>query len=58
MPDIEIDLTSLVFLRIENDGALFVDGDGDEILFRATGNQYDQAAAVKEINKAGGLNEH
>ncbi len=54
MPDIEIDLTSLVFLRIESGGALFLDGDGDEILFRATGNQHDQEAAVKELNKAGG----
>ena len=56
MPDIEIDLTSLVFLRFENGGALFLDGDGDEILFRATGNQHDREAAVEELNKAGGLN--
>jgi hypothetical protein len=48
MPDIEIDLTSLVFLRIKDGGAL------DEILFLATGNQHDREVAIGEINKAGG----
>ena len=57
MPNIEIDLTSLVFLRIKDGGALFLDGDGDEVLFKATGNHYDREMAVKELNKAGEIYE-
>ena len=53
MPDrIEIDLSHLVFLHLCGDGALFLDGDGDEILFRATGNQYDLEAAAWELRQA------
>ena len=53
MPDrIEIDLSGLVFLGICGDGALFVDGDGDEILFRATGNEHDLKAAAGELRRA------
>lgn len=36
---IEIDLSTLVFVGLCGDGALFEDGDGDEILPRATGNK-------------------
>jgi len=57
MPNVEIDLTSLVFLRIEDGGAIFLDGDGDEILFRVTGNQHDREGAVKELNEVGGIYE-
>lgn len=53
---IEIDLSTLVFVRIEGYTAIFIDGDGDEILFLATGNQRDREAAIREINKAGGAN--
>ena len=52
MNRIAIDLSSLVFAGIEGDGALFVDGDGDEIEFYVTGNKHDWQAAVKEIMKA------
>ena len=49
---IAIDLSSLVFVQLEGDGALFVDGDGDEVKLYVTGNKHDRQAAVKEIMKA------
>ena len=53
MPDrIEINLSHLVFLHLCGDGALFLDGDGDEILFRATGNKHDLEAAAWELRRA------
>ena len=51
-PDIEIDLSTLVFLHICGDGALFCDCDGDEILFKASGTEHDLKAAAKELLKA------
>ena len=51
-PDIEIDLSTLIFLHICGDGALFVDGDGDKILLRASGTEHDLKAAAKELLKA------
>ena len=53
VPDrIEINLSTLVFIGVCGDGALFLDGDGDEVLFRVTGNRYDQKAAARELRKA------
>ena len=53
MPDrIEIDLGTLVFRHLCGDAALFVDGEGDEILLRATGNEHDLKAAAREFLKA------
>lgn len=52
---IEIDLSSLVFLHICGDGVLFQDGDGDEILFRATGNKHDNEAAAGELRRAAAI---
>ena len=52
---IEIDLSTLVFLHVCGDGALFMDGDGDEILLRATGNEHDLKAAAKEFLKAAAI---
>lgn len=52
---IEIDLTSLVFVGLCGDAALFVDGDGDEILFKASGNKPDLAAATRELLKAAAI---
>ena len=49
---IEIDLSTLIFLHVCGDAALFVDADGDEILFRATGNRYDNEAAARELHRA------
>lgn len=58
MPDrIEIDLSTLVFVGVCGDGALFCDGDGDEILLRATGNRHDNDAAVREFLKAAAIME-
>ena len=53
MPDrIEIDLSTLVFVHVCGDGALFMDSDGDEILLRASGSKDDIAAAVCELRRA------
>ena len=53
MPDrIEIDLSSRIFIEFSGDGALFVDADGDEILFRVTGNHFDQEMAAAELRRA------
>jgi hypothetical protein len=49
---IEINLATLVFVGLCGDGALFVDGDGDEILLRASGNKHDLKAAAREFLKA------
>ena len=49
---IEIDLSTLVFVHRCGDGALFVDGAGDKILFRATGTEHDLKAATRELLKA------
>ena len=56
MPDrIEIDLSFLVFVGICGDGVLFEDGDGDEILFRATGNRHDNEATARELRRAAAI---
>lgn len=52
MNKITIDLSSLVFIRLEGDGALFMDDEGDEIRFYASGTPEDRQAAVNEIMKA------
>lgn len=52
MKCISIDLSSLVFVELECGRALFVDGEGDEIVFYCAGNTADCEAAVKEIKKA------
>ncbi len=52
MVRIAIDLSSLVFIRLEGSGALFVDGDGDEIKLYVTGAEADWQAAKEEILKA------
>ncbi|MDD4985630.1 MAG: hypothetical protein PHQ43_07565 [Dehalococcoidales bacterium] len=49
---IEIDLSTMVFVGVCGDGALFMDGDGDEILFRTGGNKHDLAAAACELRRA------
>jgi hypothetical protein len=50
---IEIDLSTLVFVGVCGDAALFVDADDDEILLRVGGgNKHDLAAAAKEFLKA------
>jgi hypothetical protein len=53
VPDrIIIDLSTLIFIRQEDGGALFLDGDGDEILFYASGNPYEIEAASQELLRA------
>ena len=52
---IEIDLSTLIFVGVCGDGVLFMDGDGDEVLFRATGNQHYNKAAVRELRRAAAI---
>lgn len=46
-PDIIIDLSTLIFLGLQDGGALFLDDDSDLILFKAGGNKMDRLAATE-----------
>jgi len=52
MKTITIDLSFLVFVGHQDGGALFLDGDGDYVLFLASGNQFDRAEAVRQLGMA------
>lgn len=52
VPAVTIDLATLVFVQHQDGGALFIDGDGDYVLFTASGNRYDLEAAIRELQKA------
>jgi hypothetical protein len=51
-PDIILDISTLVFVQHQDGGALFLDEDGDKILFIVTGNKADHKEAVEQIRKA------